>query len=608
VLPAHTVPPLALRRLPIRVEPRPGEAFAGWIERLAAEIGAPIGVVLDACGLGVDGSAPGPRSPYGVALAPGHLANLAGALNLPPARIEATLLSAYDGTALDLAGLDPLVPATTAPVGARQWAIFKGSRLCPACLAEDGTWHLAWKLSTSAVCPRHRVLLEDSCPACGIGIRVGSVSVPNPAFPSRIPDPLVCSNPAGGGKGHRSPCGASLVRIPTVGIAGWPRVVAAQETLDWAAAGHPVTLAGHVATASAYFSAVRSLVALVRALAQPDDLGDLPPAALESFCAECGERDRTRSPGLGMAAASYRDKPPTAGLAAALIPVVVESLGDPDRLSSLVSLLAERGAKSNKPGWRARGRRLDLAEPVRSAWQEALASKVGFSALPRLRPAGLSLDPASIPELAPEAIYGAGFASMLSGTSEPIGRAFAALALARLAGATTWAGAGSFLGMDPDRQARLSVHLPTRLAAAGFRESFWTAVRAWGDELTRDPHRPHYGVRREALRGLTSIEGGVWRQMCALAGVRTGRSAAKARNAAVWVWAEVTGGDWRFSPPLTAVDTRPAGSTPDGRSVRSCLHDDYVRFCIHRLPALRPHLEAYARELAAKADQTRAAA
>jgi len=81
---AHTVPPLALRRLPIRVEPRPGEAFAGWIERLAAEIGAPIGVVLDACGLGVNSSALGPRSPYGVALAPSHLANLAGALDLPP--------------------------------------------------------------------------------------------------------------------------------------------------------------------------------------------------------------------------------------------------------------------------------------------------------------------------------------------------------------------------------------------------------------------------------------------------------------------------------------------------------------------------------------------
>lgn len=42
-----------------------------------------------------------------------------------------------------------------------------GSRFCPSCLAETGTWSGLWRNPLVVICPHHQVMLVDACPQCG---------------------------------------------------------------------------------------------------------------------------------------------------------------------------------------------------------------------------------------------------------------------------------------------------------------------------------------------------------------------------------------------------------------------------------------------------------
>src|SRR5699024_6374217 len=42
-----------------------------------------------------------------------------------------------------------------------------GSRFCPSCLAETGTWSGHWRTPLITMCLRHLVMLVDVCPQCG---------------------------------------------------------------------------------------------------------------------------------------------------------------------------------------------------------------------------------------------------------------------------------------------------------------------------------------------------------------------------------------------------------------------------------------------------------
>ena len=112
---------------------------------------------------------------------------------------------------LDVAVLDRYLPL--GPVRRR------GSWYCPSCLAErDGRWLLAWRLGWTFACTTHRVLLCDTCPACGQAPRGrGGRAGLNP--------PGTCPNTIK----RTSCCGADL----------------RQATADRLAPGHPVLAAQH---------------------------------------------------------------------------------------------------------------------------------------------------------------------------------------------------------------------------------------------------------------------------------------------------------------------------------------------------------------------------
>ncbi|MBS5905019.1 MAG: TniQ family protein [Acetobacteraceae bacterium] len=52
------------------------------------------------------------------------------------------------------------------PLGALDWRITSGRKVCPACLHEAGRHLAVWDLSFISACPVHRARLVDTCPSC----------------------------------------------------------------------------------------------------------------------------------------------------------------------------------------------------------------------------------------------------------------------------------------------------------------------------------------------------------------------------------------------------------------------------------------------------------
>lgn len=182
------------RTLPLRVPIMAGEALDSWLEALARRSQVTVGTLTAALGW------PVPATPGGL---------VAGI----PAQVLRRLehLAGLPARRLDVAVLDRHLPL--GPVRRR------GSRYCPSCLAErDGRWLLAWRLGWTFACTTHRVLLCDTCPACGQAPRGrGGRAGLNP--------PGTCPNTI-----KRTSCCSADLR---------------QVTADRLAPGHPVLAAQH---------------------------------------------------------------------------------------------------------------------------------------------------------------------------------------------------------------------------------------------------------------------------------------------------------------------------------------------------------------------------
>lgn len=91
---------------------------------------------------------------------------LARITGVAPQALRAATVAAYDGVAVNLAGLDPVRQASYRTVAARGWAPGRGTQACPRCLAESGRWDVVWRLAASTVCLRHQAYLVALCPGC----------------------------------------------------------------------------------------------------------------------------------------------------------------------------------------------------------------------------------------------------------------------------------------------------------------------------------------------------------------------------------------------------------------------------------------------------------
>lgn len=271
--------------LPISVSPRDGESIESWLEHLADVNGLTTAQLL------IHLRSRGASTRYlTLAPEPATIRTLAALARVPEKAVTAATLGTFDGTALDLTGLEPHNQHSYRQVAARGWTPAHNTQICPTCLAEDGAWRTAWRLLIVTACTRHRTLLATQCPACRRPFRDQRHS-----HLRRVGATAVCGNPLGAGPARQ--CHHPLAAVP-IELA-CDQVLAMQTRVEDALTGSTITVLGTPADGAAYLTGMRHLTTLLLHLATQPDARMLAawPAGL---AAEVARRSGERGPRWGL--------------------------------------------------------------------------------------------------------------------------------------------------------------------------------------------------------------------------------------------------------------------------------------------------------------------
>ena len=409
--------------LPVSVTPRPGESIESWLEHLADANGLTTAQLLTL--IRRDGAS---TRYLTLAPAPGTITHLAALARVDPDAVAATTLSAYEGTALDLTGLDVDDRHSYRQVAARGWTPAHGTQICPACLTDTNTWHSAWRLLIVTTCTIHQSLLVAQCPSCHRPFRDQRHS-----HLRRVGAVPVCGNPIGAGPVKQ--CQHDLTNITRTPA---PVSVLAMQTRVEAALGRaPVPVLGPPADAAAYLSDLRHLTALLLPLARQ-------PGAdkLANWAAGLPASTGTRRWGI---------RPPgDPGIRANALATADEVLAASDLDTAVTTFIPWVALTPTTPdgplGW--------LAD--RTVMTPTLTRLVMAARAPHRRlshhldtqeDVHMNIDTRGIPQVIPAPLYREHLAGA-SSASETTLRLFASLCLARThPDVTSWAKAAEALGM-----------------------------------------------------------------------------------------------------------------------------------------------------------------
>ena len=239
--------------LPVSIAPQDGESIESWLEHLADANGLTTAQLLTATGRGRAGTRYLTLAP-----SPDTVARLAALARVGEQAVYAATLASFDGTALDLTGLDPTDRHSYRQVAARGWVPAHGTQICPTCLAETGAWQTAWRLLTVTACTRHGDLLVAECPACQRPFRDQRHS-----HLRRVGGSLVCGNPLGDGPTRQCPHDLTTIAASPADEA----VMLTQRRVDAALDGHDIEVLGQPACPAAYLTDLRHLTTLLLHLA-----------------------------------------------------------------------------------------------------------------------------------------------------------------------------------------------------------------------------------------------------------------------------------------------------------------------------------------------------
>lgn len=455
--------------LPIAMPPRPGESIESWLEHLADANGLTTAQLLAETGPGRAG-----HRYLTLAPSPETVARLARLARVDEQDVYGATLARFDGTALDLTGLDPDNRHSYRQVAARGWAPAHGTQICPTCLAEDGLWRSAWRLRIVTTCTRHRSLLVARCPSCRRPFRdqrhshlrrVGAVSV--------------CGNPLGAGPTKQ--CQHDLTTIEATSATD--DVIAVQARVDAAFVGRQVTVLGQAAKPGTYLTELRHLTTLLLHLSSQPGATQLAPWVTD-VAEEADARSGDRGPRWGL-------RPPEEpGLRAAALATADGILTAPDvgtaaaRLTPWTELTPT--TNDGPLGW--------LAD--RTVMTPTLSRLVMAARAPHRRlshhldnhpggrmPINLNLVPQVIPHAQyPEHLDGA------STSSEATVRLFASLSLARMhPDLSSWAAAAEALNMPGPMGVRCAraCSASMLIGAEEWKSRIWRA----GEETERRDYR-----------------------------------------------------------------------------------------------------------------------
>lgn len=588
----------APRSLVTFLEPYSGEAFSSYVERLAAKHDVALAVILSCLGL-VSPNSKRPPAGYGVVLDEEHLQLFCTVSRLPAETVRASLLSAYDGIALDMADATSAEPDRLRKAAVAQWAYFSGSHYCPECLKESqGAWQLSWKLPWSYCCPRHQCLLNKSCPYCDQraagGRRDGWSS---PVFHGRVPRPGHCGNPLPQGQAMRgkggTPCGGFLGDAPAIDVAGFPELIAAQECIHQMLRLDDAQ--NRKITAASFFNEMRSLAALILYSADVDNFGPLPEPSRLAVQRHVEARKQAQAERKAMADGrngprprSYQGTPEDPALMAAVVPLaltIADSMDD-DELRRRLQPLAERlQERSPKYRWAAL-EYFQFSDRLRTAFTQCSETRSTFNRRAGHRSSKAAsasqryaFEPRNVPQLIPLELFEESFAPLFPNLLKDNARLFCSMALVKLLG-HTWAEAARELDL-PKSMDRFSNRVVTLLNQQGFYDRFAVELHRWAAQLSEKPRKIDYAAVRRILENFRDIPMEDWKRVCSAAEVGVGNPGGRSRYAAAWLWAELTGGDWRRAPALQ--------SKEHGEEQRE----------VYRTMAktLLPHLAPYLRQL-----------
>jgi hypothetical protein len=417
--------------LPVSVAPRDGESIESWLEHLADANGLTTAALLAAL------RQRGVSTRY-LTLAPGPdtIRALAGLARVCEHEVRATTLAAYDGTALDLTGLDPDDRHSYRQVAARGWAPAHGTQACPACLAETGTWRSAWRLRIVTTCTRHTTLLVTRCPACQRPLRDQRHS-----HLRTVGAATLCSNPLGAGPTRQ--CQHDLTTITS--NPADTAVMATQERVDAALAGEHVTTLGVQSQPATYLGDLRHLTTLLLHLGHQPGADRLAPW-VPLLTASTSDRGGQRGPRWGL-------RPPTtAGLRAQTLSTADAMLAASDLDAAVEAFQPWVELTPNTPdgvlGWLA-----DRTVMTPTLTRLVMAARAPQRRLshhldtPRTEGVRMPINLLAIPQVIPHEQYVEHLTGVFD-SSEVTVRLFASLSLARLhPDVTSWAAAAEALAM-----------------------------------------------------------------------------------------------------------------------------------------------------------------
>ena len=457
--------------LPVSVAPRPGESIESWLEHLADANGLTTAQLLAATDHGRAGNryltlAPSPET----------IARLAALARVDEKDVYAATLASFDGTALDLTGLDPMDRYSYRQVAARGWTPAHGTQICPACIAETGVWRTAWRLLLVTACADHALVLVAGCPSCGRPFRDQRHS-----HLRRVGSATVCGNPLG--QGPLKQCQRDLTTL--VGLPASPAVLATQARIDAALTGRSVKVLGQLARPAAYLADLRHLTTLLLHLAGQPGAGDLAPWAVH-LALVAADRTSTRGPRWGM---RPPDDPALRGEALATADTILVA-GDLDTAATLLTPWTELTPTTNDGplGWL--GDRTVMTPTLTRLVMAARAPHRRLSHhldTPRSDGTPMPINLLVIPQVIPHEQYLEHLAGA-SDSSEATVRLFASLSLARLhPEVKSWAAAAEALGIPGPMGVRCARACSATMLITA---DEWTA-RIWraGEESPRRDYR-----------------------------------------------------------------------------------------------------------------------
>lgn len=476
------------------------------------------------------------------------------------------LLSSYDGIALDLSAINVDVKNSLQICAAYEWAYFSGSHACPHCLSEENNaWLLAWKFPWSVACTKHKCYLESHCPACKERLLRGKGDGGlAPKWVSHIPIPGNCTNPvrtANCSTRARSPCNYKI--SDTLGVSADVTILQIEKLLNGYLSGNPGTILGNQVSSLEYFRNLRALCGLILYCAEQRNLGQLPfleAAAFEKFADErdriIAARKESTAPKHFKRITILRGGPESPALIAAVARLAIPILAarDTDVMLELIRPITERYRAKLDDRWRII-KNFGFTRWVADEMSKSIELNSTFDrAVGRnataTRGLQFSFKPQHVPELIWRDEFEQHFRSFFPGRFENTARRYCAMALVRLSGKYTWGQSATQLGATHQTGVTTALLCAVTLTKTGSRKAFGIALRNLAGRLSSNPNKINYTLRRKALSNLKDIPAEQWLNICRAANVPPGSPNVRSRYAATWLWATLTGGDWKHAPAL----------------------------------------------------------